>query len=324
MLVLAIMAGAAVLYARALLDRPLPVPEQGFTFDVRAGASLRSVGRELETAGMLPDARLLVGLARWQRVDRLIKAGNYEIPPGTTIPTLLARLTEGDVTQSGLTIVEGTTFAELKRALAQDHRVVNTVLGLPDAEIMAKLGAGDTAAEGWFFPETYFFSSGSSDLSLLRRAHELMRRHLEAAWSKRAADLAIKSPYEALILASIVEKETGRPADRPLVASVFMNRLRLGMRLQTDPAVIYGIGQRFDGNLHKRDLASDTQYNTYTRTGLPPSPIAMPGQAALDAVVNPPRTDFLYFVARGDGGSEFSRNLADHSRAVARFQRNGR
>ncbi|HZQ62746.1 MAG TPA: endolytic transglycosylase MltG [Casimicrobiaceae bacterium] len=324
LLIALVAVGAAAAYARWWLAQALPVPAQGFTFDVRPGASLRSVANDLELAGVLRDPRVLVALARWKGVDRSIKAGNYEVPAGTTLPELLARLTEGDVTQSGLTIIEGSTFADLKRALAQNPRVAKTVLELPDAELMARLGAQEKVAEGWFFPDTYFFSSGSTDVALLRRAHELMRRHLDASWAKRAPDLPLKTPYEALILASIVEKETGRPADRPLVASVFVNRLRLGMPLQTDPTVIYGIGERFDGNLHKRDLTTDTAYNTYTRAGLPPSPIALPGQASLDAVVNPPRTEYLYFVARGDGSSEFSKSLADHTRAVARFQKGGR
>ncbi len=324
LVLLALVAGAAALYARWWLEQPLRVPEQGFAFDVRAGATLTAVARELEAAGILPDRRVLVALARFHGVDRSIKAGNYDIPGGTTLPQLLARLTEGDVTLAGVTIVEGTTFADLKHALAQNPKVGKTVLELPPAEVMARLGMPAASPEGWLFPDTYFFSSGASDLSLLRRAHQLMRTRLDAAWSRRAPDLPLKSPYEALILASIVEKETGRPADRPLIASVFINRLRIGMRLQTDPTVIYGLGERFDGNLRKQDLEADTPYNTYTRDGLPPTPIAFPGQSALDAVVNPPRTGYLYFVSRGDGSSQFSANLADHARAVTRYQKGGR
>ncbi len=197
----------------------------------------------------------------------------------------------------------------------------DSAVALSDAELMAKIGAAGSAPEGWFFPDTYYFAAGSSDLAILGRAHRLMRERLDAAWAKRAPGLPLKDAYEALILASIVEKETGRPADRPLVASVFVNRLKAGMRLQTDPTVIYGMGKRFDGNLRKRDLETDTPYNTYTRDGLPPTPIALPGQASLEAVTNPPSTPYLYFVARGDGTSEFSANLADHNRAVAKFQK---
>ncbi len=182
------------------------------------------------------------------------------------------------------------------------------------------MGLPGSSVEGWFFPDTYFFATGSSDFDVLARAYRLMRSRLDDAWSKRASDLPLKDPYEALILASIVEKETGSAADRPLIASVFVNRLRLGMRLQSDPTVIYGLGARFDGNLRKRDLETDTPYNTYTRDGLPPTPIALPGQASLEAATRPPKTAYLYFVARGDGTSEFSTNLADHNRAVAKFQ----
>ena len=205
-------------------------------------------------------------------------------------------------------------------ALAANPAIVKTVLDLPEAELARRIGLPGASLEGWFFPDTYFFAAGSSDLALLVRAHRLMRQRLDAAWARRAPDSPLKDPYAALILASIVEKETARAADRPLIASVFVNRLRLGMPLQSDPTVIYGLGARFDGNLRKRDLETDTAYNTYTRDGLPPTPIALPGQASLDAVVNPPKTAYLYFVARGDGTSEFSANLTDHNRAVARFQ----
>ena len=189
---------------------------------------------------------------------------------------------------------------------------------------MAKLGAPAQIAEGRFFPETYFFSVGSSDLALLRRAHDAMTVRLAEGWEMRAPGLPLASPDEALILASIVEKETGRPADRPLIASVFINRLQQGLRLQTDPTVIYGMGDKFDGNLRRRDLDTDTPWNTYTRDGLPPTPIALPSQASLDAVLHPTATDYLYFVARGDGSSQFSTNLIEHNRAVAKFQKGGR
>jgi UPF0755 protein len=198
------------------------------------------------------------------------------------------------------------------------------VLDLPDAELLAKLGIADRHPEGQFFPDTYFFAAGSTDAALLRRGHRMLAERLDVAWAGRAPGLPLATPYEALILASIVEKETGRAADRGLVASVFINRLRQGMRLQTDPTVIYGLGERFDGNLRKRDLEADTPYNSYTRDGLPPTPIALVSQASLDAVTHPPATNYLYFVARGDGTSEFSTNLADHNRAVAKYQLRGR
>ena len=315
-LVLAAAAGAIGWW----LWQPLPLPASPFAFDVKPGATLKSVARELVAAGVLPFELPLVALARVREVDRSIKAGNYEVASGITLPGLLDKLTQGDVTQSALTVVEGSTYAEFAAALKANPAIVPSVAGLSEAELARRLGVPGTSLEGWFFPDTYFFAAGSTDLALLARAHRLMRQRLDAAWSRRAADSPLKDPLAALILASIVEKETARAADRPLIASVFVNRLRLGMRLQTDPTVIYGLGARFDGNLRKRDLEADTPYNTYTRDGLPPTPIALPGQASLDAVVNPPATAFLYFVARGDGTSEFSRNLADHNRAVARFQ----
>ncbi|HET9763849.1 MAG TPA: endolytic transglycosylase MltG [Casimicrobiaceae bacterium] len=322
LLLLLVVAGAAA-YAW-VARRPLPLPEQPYGFTVRSGESLRAVARDLTAAGVLPADWTLVALARLKRVDRTIKAGNYELPAGTTLAGLLAKLTQGDVTQTSFTIVEGWSWRELREALLSEPDVAKTVLDRPDAEVMRAIGAGDTGPEGWFFPDTYFFAAGASDASLLKRAHSEMRRRLESAWANRTPDVPLKSPYEALVLASIVEKETGHAGDRPLIASVLENRLQHGMRLQADPTVIYGIGERFDGNLTRRDLDSDTAYNTYQRDGLPPTPIALPGQASLDAVLHPPSTPYLYFVSRGDGSSEFSASLADHNRAVARYQRGPR
>jgi len=306
------------------LRQPLALPVSPYVFDVKPGASLTSVARELAAARVIPGERWLTALGRWRGVDRTIKAGNYEIAAGTTLPSLLDKLTQGDVTQVTLIVVEGSTFAEFKAQLAASPAVGKSVLGLSDAELMKRIGADHAQPEGWFFPDTYFFAAGSADAALLGRAYSLMRARLDAAWAKRAPDLPLRDPYEALILASIVEKETGRPADRPLIASVFVNRLRIGMRLQTDPTVIYGMGARFDGNLRKRDLEADTPFNTYTRDGSPPTPIALPGQRSLEAATNPPKTNYLYFVARGDGTSEFSVSLSDHNRAVAKFQKGGR
>jgi UPF0755 protein len=319
--VLTLAAGVVVAGVVWRLSQPLVLPASPFAFDVRSGASLKSVARDLAAAKVLPSEWPLVVLARARGVDRAIKAGNYEIEDGVTLPGLLDLLTQGGVTETSLTIVEGSTFGELRALLAADAGIANRAQSLSDAELMTKIGSAGVPPEGWFFPDTYFFAEGSSDLAVLARAHRLMRSRLDAAWAKRAPGLPLKDPYEALILASIVEKETGRPADRPLVASVFVNRLKAGMRLQTDPTVIYGMGRRFDGNLRKRDLETDSPYNTYMRDGLPPTPIALPGQASLDAVTNPPDTPYLYFVARGDGSSEFSASLADHNRAVAKFQK---
>jgi UPF0755 protein len=303
---------------------PLDLPRTPYDFEIRSGANLAGVARQLHAEGVLPHPLVLVGLARLRGADRSIKAGSYEIESGITLPRLLAKLTQGDVTQTSITIVEGTTFAELRRALRDNPQVAKTVLDLPDAELLARVGANVRHPEGQFFPDTYFFAAGSTDLAILRRAHRALQQRLAAAWDKRAPDLPLASPYDALILASIVEKETGRPADRPLVASVFVNRLKHNMRLQTDPTVIYGLGERFDGNLRKRDLETDGAYNTYLRDGLPPTPIALPSQASLDAVVRPPATEYLYFVSRGDGSSAFSSKLSDHNRAVSRYQKGGR
>ena len=321
---LALAFAAAAGFAGWQLQQALALPTSPYPFDVKAGASLTAIARELAVAGVIPGERWLTLLGRWRGVDRTIKAGNYEISAGITLSGLLDKLTQGDVTQAALTVVEGSTFAEFREMLAANPAVTNTLRDVSDAELMKRIGAEGSRPEGWFFPDTYFFAAGSNDVALLMRAHRLMQSRLDAAWAKRAPDLPLKDPYQALILASIVEKETGRAADRPLIASVFVNRLRIGMRLQTDPTVIYGMGAAFDGNLRKRDLEADTPYNTYTRDGLPPTPIALPGQRSLEATTNPPKTSYLYFVARGDGTSEFSTTLSGHNQAVAKFQTGGR
>ena len=321
-LVLVLLLGAAA-YGWATWH-PLPLPQPTYAFSVKQGATLRSVARDLTTAGVIPADWVLVGLARGTGVDRAIKAGNYEIASGTTLRTLLAKLTQGDVTQTGFTIVEGWSVRDLRAALKNNPAIRATLAEAPDSELMRKVGAPEGPPEGWFFPETYFFANGTTDVSLLSRAYKLMQERLATAWAARAPGLPLATSYEALILASIVEKETGRAADRPLIAAVFVNRLRQGMRLQTDPTVIYGLGERFDGNLHRRDLDTDQPFNTYTRDGLPPTPIALPSQASIDAVLHPPSTPYLYFVARGDGTSEFSANISDHNRAVAKYQKRAR
>jgi UPF0755 protein len=321
---LAIAVTLAAFFAVNWYRQPLPLPRSPFDFDVRAGTPLTTVARTLRDAGVIPHPYALTLLARAKGVDRAIKAGSYELQSGITLPGLLAKLTQGDVTQTAVTIVEGTTFAEVRRALRATPDVGHDIADLPDAELLKRLGATETSGEGILFPDTYFLATGSSDLALLRRAYRALHARLDAAWVLRAPDLPFATPYEALILASIVEKETAHPNDRPLIASVFINRLKRGMRLQTDPTVIYGMGARFDGNLRKRDLETDTPYNTYVRDGLPPTPIALPSQASIDVVMNPPQTAYLYFVSRGDGTSEFSANLADHNRAVSKYQKGGR
>jgi UPF0755 protein len=307
-----------------IVAAPLALPQQAYAFTVKPGASLRSVARELAASHVIPADWILVGWARIKGRDRTIKAGNYELIAGTTLAGLLDKLTQGDVTQTAFTIVEGWSVRDLRAALKNHPGIDPIAADLPDADLMKKIGAAESEPEGMFFPDTYYFVNGTTDASLLARAYRTMQQRLASAWSARDPELPLTTPYEALTLASIVEKETGRPADRPLVAAVFINRLRQGMRLQTDPAVIYGMGDQFSGNLKRRDLDADHPFNTYTRDGLPPTPIALPSQASIDAVLHPPPTTFLYFVARGDGSSEFSTNLADHNRAVAKYLRNGR
>ena len=318
---LVVVTGVAAAVGWWWLGRPLGLPSMPYALEVRPGASLASVARKLAADGVIPHPAALTLLARAKGVDRTIKAGQYEFEPPLDLAGLLARLTQGDVMQTSITFVEGTTAAELLRRVAAEPSLASTLAGRPEEEIRAALAVDAPSLEGQFFPDTYFYAAGSGDRALLARARRQLAERLDAAWARRAPGLPLASPYEALILASIVEKETGRPADRPLIASVFVNRLKRGMRLQTDPTVIYGMGERFDGNLRKRDLETDTPYNTYTRDGLPPTPIALPSQASIDAVVDPPASPYLYFVARGDGTSEFSANLADHNRAVAKYQR---
>ena len=325
LVVVAVLAlGVAGAVAYVSYRQPLPLPASPFEFEVRPGATLAAVARQLRDAGVIAHPYALIALARFKSVDRTIKAGSYEVGDGITLPQLLAKLTQGDVTQSSLTIVEGTTFADLMRSLGETGEIAHTLADLPETELLARLGIVEKSPEGLFFPDTYFYANGSSDAALLKRAHRALGERLRMGWERRAADLPFATPYEALILASIVEKETGRSADRPLIASVLVNRLKRGMRLQVDPTVIYGIGDKFDGNLRKRDLEADTAYNTYMRDGLPPTPIALASQASLDAVLNPPPTPYLYFVSRGDGTSEFSSTLADHNRAVSKYQKGGR
>lgn len=304
------------------LHQPLPmVGNEPLELAIEPGTTPRGVARDVVAAGVRTDAQLLYAWFRFSGQDRMIKAGNYEIPPGTTPRGLLAKLVRGEEALRALTLVEGWNFRQVRQALASDDQIKPDSKGLTDDALMAQLGRPGVAPEGRFFPDTYTYAKGSSDLAVLRRALHAMDRKLEAAWSQRSADTPLKSADEALILASIVEKETGRASDRAQIAGVFVNRLRTGMLLQTDPTVIYGLGAKFDGNLRRRDLLADTPWNTYTRGGLPPTPIAMPGKASLLAAVQPERTKALYFVAKGDGTSHFSASLDEHNRAVNRYQR---
>lgn len=304
------------------LTAPLNFPRASVEFDVNKGSSLRSAARQMEGAGILRDAWSFVLAARLLGKAGSIKAGNYVFESGITRLSLLDKLTRGDVTQADITFIEGWTFRQLRAALNDHPGLRHDTLQMSDQEILRTVGAEEISPEGLFFPDTYFFSRGSSDVQVLKRAHAAMRVRLVAGWDTRTPGLPLDNPYHALILASIVEKETGQERERPMIAAVFINRLRIGMRLQTDPSVIYGMGERFDGNLRKQDLVADTEFNTYTRAGLPPTPIAMPGLASIQAVLQPASTKALYFVARGDGSSHFSETLAEHNRAVTKYQKN--
>lgn len=305
---LAWFAGAALVLRTSPLD-----------FDIAPGLSLHAAARQMSSAGMGFSPWQFTLLARLAGKSGEIKAGSYEVTQGVTPWRLLGKLTRGDVTQAEVVFVEGKTFRELRAVLDANPDIRHDTVGLSDAEILAKIGAVEKYPEGLFFPDTYLFAKNSSDLDILKRAYHAMQRHLDTEWQRRSPDLPLASPYQALILASIIEKETGRPADRAPVAAVFVNRLRLGMPLQTDPTVIYGAGAKLQGGLLKRNLQIDTPYNTYTRNGLPPTPIAMPGLASLQAALHPPASTMLYFVARGDGSSQFSRTLEEHNRAVAKY-----
>lgn len=314
---------AAYFYAdyRSFADAPLTPLAADTAIDVPLGTPLPGVLHLLEAAGIRTGQALHWRiLAREMGVAGRLHAGEYALAPGITPRALLAKMAAGEVIQHHFTIVEGWTFAQLRAALAQDTALLPTLAAITDADLMRRLGAADMLPEGWFLPETYSYVKGMSDVDILRRAHEAMHKALDRLWSTRDPDLPLESAYQALILASIVEKETARVEERPQIAGVFLHRLKLGMKLQTDPSVIYGLGSSYDGNIHRRDLDADTPFNTYTRTGLTPTPIALPGVAALTAVMHPAATDALYFVARGDGSHEFSPTLEAHNRAVAKYQ----
>ena len=301
---------------------PVDLPTRPFEFTVEKGTSLKALSRKLADAGLFSEPYGFWALGRFTNEATGIQAGRYRLDAPLSPINLLRKLNNGDVVKETITFIEGVTFKEMREALEADQRLKATLKGLSAAEVLKKLGAPETNPEGLFFPDTYQFAAGTSDLDLLRASYQSMKKKLSEAWETRAEGLPYRSPYEALIMASIIEKETGRADERPLIASVFINRLRLPMRLQTDPTVIYGMGERFDGNIRRRDLTADTPYNTYTRDGLPPSPIAMPGLGSIKAALNPVQSDKLYFVATKDGvGSHaFSRTLEEHNRAVAKYQ----
>ena len=323
LIILLLLAAAAAGGAWWWLNQPLQLSQPNLELEIEPGTTPRGVAQSVVKAGVQTDARLLYAWFRLSGKDRSIKAGNYELSAGLTPYELLQKLARGEESLRALTLVEGWNWRQVRAALAREEFLKQDSAGLSDEALMAQLERAGVAPEGRFFPDTYTYAKGSSDIAVLRRALHAMDRRLADAWAMRAANTPLKSADEALILASIVEKETGRAADRPQIAGVFTNRLRIGMRLQTDPTVIYGVGASFDGNLRKRDLQTDTPWNTYTRTGLPITPIAMPGKAALMAAVQPDQTKAIYFVAKGDGTSHFSATLDEHNRAVNRYQSGG-
>ena len=309
-------AGWVIYFAK----QPVNLPTASYDLVLKHGSSLRGIAQQMVREGVLAEPWTFIFLVRAQGLAGDIKAGNYELRAGMTNYDLFLMITDGITSQRSITFIEGWTFAQVREALNRHEDVRHLSMPMTNEEILRQIGATENVAEGLFFPDSYFFDSGMSDLDILKRAYETMQRKLAKAWTGRAAGLPYRTPYEALIMASIVEKETGRASERPMIASVFLNRLRIGMRLQTDPTVIYGLGETFDGNLRKRDLLQDNVYNTYTRSGLPPTPIAMPGMGAIEAALHPAQSKALYFVGKGDGSHAFSSTLNEHNRAVTRYQ----
>lgn len=301
--------------------QPLRLQAPTVDLSIEPGTLPRGVAQAVRDAGVDVNPELLYWWFRFSGQDRLIKAGSYELEAGITPHRLLSKLARGEESMRAVTLVEGWTFRQMRAALAGEDVLKPDTKGLADEAIMTLLGRPGQHPEGRFFPDTYTYAKGTSDVAVLKRAMRAMDKRVEAAWAARSPQAAVKTPDEALILASIVEKETGKAADRTLIAAVFNNRLRVGMPLQTDPTVIYGLGTAFSGNLTKKHLQTDTPWNTYTRAGLPPTPIAMPGKASLLAAVQPASSNALYFVSRGDGSSHFSANLDEHNRAVNKYQR---
>ena len=316
-----LLAGAALWWLNEPMALRLPAGSPVIDLEIEPGTPGNGVAIAVVASGADVPVRLLQAWFRLSGEARLIKAGSYELVPGTSPRKLLSMLVRGEETLKSVTLVEGWNFLQVRAALQKAEQLAPDSIGLSPEIIMEKLGRPGVFPEGRFCPDTYTYSKGASDLAVLKRAARAMDKRLAAAWNLRTLDTPLKSPEQALILASIIEKETGKASDRAQIGGVFTNRLRIGMPLQTDPTVIYGLGARFDGNLRKRDLQLDTPYNTYLRNGLPPTPIAMPGRAALLAAVQPEATQALYFVARGDGSSHFSSNLDEHNRAVNKYIR---
>ncbi|MES9828902.1 MAG: endolytic transglycosylase MltG [Candidatus Thiodiazotropha sp.] len=302
------------------LNKSLNLPEEGVNYILHPGMTVRSLAEDLQQRGMLEKPMLLRFTARWQGQASKLKAGEYYLPAGTTPPKLLEILSSSQVVQYALTIIEGWTFDQLMTAIRRDPVLEHSLKEVTNDQVMQHLGMGDLHPEGRFYPDTYHFPRGTTDAAFLKRAYKRMESVLEQAWQQRKKQLPLKNPYEALILASIIERETGIPEERGMIAGVFIRRLQRGMLLQTDPTVIYGMGESYNGNIRKRDLTRDTPYNTYLHKGLTPTPIAMPSGAAIRAALNPEEGNSLYFVATGDGGHYFSSTLEEHNKAVRKYQ----
>ncbi len=303
-------------------ETPMELPESGIDYTLKPGTSLRTLAQDLEKKDHIRNSIYLRIIARWTSEGKHIQAGEYHIQPGTSPTQLLKQLVAGEVTTYNITLVEGLTFRQMMQLISKNKALSHTLDGLSDKQIMAELGQKDMHPEGRFLADTYNFPKGSSDLDLLKRASKAMDNLLNKEWEGRAKSLPFKEPYQALILASIVEKETALSKERAEIAGVFIRRLNKGMRLQTDPTVIYGMGDKYKGNIRRKDLQTDTPYNTYTRGGLPPTPICMPGKDAIIAVLHPAPGKTLYFVARNskDGSHQFSETLKEHNNAVRKYQ----
>ena len=303
--------------------RPLTLANQTVDISIEPQTTVRGIAQVVADAGVDVEPVLLYGFFRLSGQSRKLRAGSYEISEGESLLDLLRKLSRGEESLKAVGLIDGWTFKQFRAALAKAPNLNHDSQGLSDAELMARLGKPGVPPEGHFFPDTYTYGKGASELRVMERALHAMDKQLAAAWAQRDTSIILKTPDEALILASIVEKETGKESDRGMISSVFHNRLRINMPLQTDPTVIYGMGDAFDGNLRRADLLSDHPWNTYTRKGLPPTPIAMPGRNALRATMHPDSSKALYFVARGDGSSVFSETLEAHNAAVNRYQRGG-
>ena len=314
-LTIAAVVGSAYHWAHGAVTLPAPYVD----VLVPPGATAASIARLLGQSGVQINPRFFSWLARFGGFDTKLKAGGYQVVQGDTPWTVLRRMAMGDMTQRQVTLVEGWNLRQIRAALAQHPDIRHTLDQITDAQLAERLGANSTFAEGLLFPDTYIFPIGTTDLDILQRAYRAQQKVMEKAWEQRATDLPLGSPYEALVLASLIEKETGSPADRARIAGVFVNRLRAGMPLQTDPTVIYGMGEAYEGKIRKRDLQTDTPWNTYTRTGLPPSPIAIAGRASLTAALQPEKHGYYYFVSRGDGTSAFATTLAEHNKNVSTY-----